>query len=237
MQAAAPLPREELAAVAATEAAEATERAAVAAIVSPSQLAEERVPGTLLKLARDIRQPRHFIGYSAFICFCLSRGCRAYFWEGGGRIDLLHSYAPWAIERCTNICAVDGVCCCLVPEDEVAAVAAMMPVSETHPLSMCTHFVVAVPFPGICNAGGPCLQGYSSSRGAAVLGTVMDGDCGIDVACQMLGLPQTLAQRAVLREEISDYLIARLKTPWMQELMGTLQEAVSYTHLTLPTKA
>ena len=58
MQAAAPLLREELAAVAATEAAEATERAAVAAIVSPSQLAEERVLRTLLNLARDIRRPR-----------------------------------------------------------------------------------------------------------------------------------------------------------------------------------
>ena len=74
------------------------------------------------------------------------------------------------------------------------------------------------------NEGGPGLQGFYSSKGLAVLGTVMDGDCGIDVACQMLGLPQTLAQRAVLREEISDYLLARLSTPWMQELMGTLQE-------------
>ena len=62
MQAAAPILREELAAVAAREAAEAAEGAAVAAIVSPSQLAEERVLGTLLKLARDIRQPRRFIG-------------------------------------------------------------------------------------------------------------------------------------------------------------------------------
>ena len=64
---------------------------------------------------------------------------------GGERIDLVGSYAPWAIERCTNICAVDGVCCCLVPTDEVVAVAAMMPVSETHALSMCTNFVAAVP--------------------------------------------------------------------------------------------
>ena len=52
----------------------------------------------------------------------------------------------------------------------------------------------------------------------------MDGDCGIDVACQMLSLPQTFSQRVLLREEISDYLLARLNTPWMQELMGTLQE-------------
>ena len=105
MQAAAPILREESAAVAAREAAEAAEGAAVATIVSPSQLAEERVLGTLLKLARNIRQPRHYIGYSAFMCFCLSRECRAYFWEGGDRIDLLASYAPWAIERCTRICA------------------------------------------------------------------------------------------------------------------------------------
>ena len=100
----------------------------------------------------------------------------------------------------------------------------MMPVSETHPLSMCTHFVAAVPMEGMCDGGGSCLQCYYSSRGLAVLGTVMDGDCGIDVACQMLGLPQTPAQRAALRKEISDYLLARVKTPWMQEVMGTLQK-------------
>ena len=132
MRAAAPLLREDLAAVADTEAAKAAEGAAVAAIVSPSLLAEEKVLGALLKLAREIRQPRHFIGYSAFMCLCLSRGCRAYFWEGGDRIDLLQSYAPWAIERCPNICAVDGVCCDLVhSEDDVAV--AMMPVPDRHP--------------------------------------------------------------------------------------------------------
>ena len=136
MQATAPLLREELAAVAATEATEAAEGAAVAAIVSPSQLAEDRVLGALLKLARAIRQPRHYIGYSAFICVCLSRGCRAYFWEGASRIDLLNPYAPWAIERCTRICAVDGIRCCRAPTNEVVAVAALMPVSETHPLNM-----------------------------------------------------------------------------------------------------
>ena len=132
MHAAAPLTREELAAVAATEAAEAAKRAAGAAIVSPSKLAEERVLGKLLQLARDIRRPCHYIGYSAFICFCLSRECRAYFWEGDNRIDLLQGHAPWAIERCTRICAVDGVCCCLVHSEDGGEVA-LMPVSETHP--------------------------------------------------------------------------------------------------------
>ena len=111
-----------------------------------------------------------------------------------------------------------------MPSDEDVAVASMVPVSETHPLSMCSHFVAAVPMEGVCHEGGPCLQGYDSSRGLAFLGTVMDGDGGIDVACQMLGLPQTPAQRAALREEINDYLLARVNKPWMQEVMGILQE-------------
>ena len=72
--------------------------------------------------------------------------------------------------------------------------------------------------------GGPGLQGFYFSKGIAVLGIVMDGGCGIDVACQMVGLPQTLAQRTALREEISDRLLARVNTPWMQEVMGALQE-------------
>ena len=107
MQAAAPHPREESAAVAATEAAEAAKRLSLAAIVSPSLLPEERVIRPMLQLASDIRRPHHYIGYSAFICFCLSRECRAYFWEGGDTIDVLHPYAPWAIRRRTRICVVD----------------------------------------------------------------------------------------------------------------------------------
>ena len=72
------------------------------------------------------------------------------------------------------------------------------------------------------NEGGPGLQGFYSSKGLAILGTVMDGDCGIDVDCQMLCLPQTLAQRVALREEISDYLLERINKPWMQEVMGLM---------------
>ena len=93
----------------------------------------------------------------------------------------------------------------------------MMPMSDTPPLSMCSHFVVAVEEHGLTNDGGPCLQGYYSRRGVSLLGTVMNGDCDIDVDCQMLGMQQTIAQRAALRKEISEYLIARLQTPWMQQ--------------------
>ena len=218
--AAAHLPCEQLAAVAA---ANPPEPLGGRGEVASTQLAESRVLAKLLGLARDIRRPRVYVGYSFFLCFCLCRQRRAYFWEGEQRIDILEVYAPWALERCTAVCAVDGVCCCLAPADE-GGEAAMMPVSETHPLDMCRHFLAAVRMAGGACSRGPGLQGFYNNIGVAVLGTVMDGDCGIDVACQMLGLPQTIEQRAAVREEVSDYLLARVQKPWMQELMGALQE-------------
>ena len=86
----------------------------------------------------------------------------------------------------------------------VAARAHMMPVSEEHPLPGCNHFVAAVAMGGSLPGGGHSIEGFYSSHGMALLGTVADGDCGIDVACLMLGLEQTGAQRALLREEPHD---------------------------------
>jgi hypothetical protein len=170
-----------------------------------AQLAESRVLSKMLKLARDIRRPRQYIGYSALLRFGLARGCRPCVWEGESRIDLIEYYAHWAIERCTKKCAVDAVACCLV-----AAVAGghakMAPASTTHPLRLCNHFVAAVPMADALHAGGDSIEALYSSMGMALLGTVVDGDCGIDVACQMEGLAQTAAQRTFLREEPGEYI-------------------------------
>ncbi len=106
---------------------------------------------------------------------------------------------------------------------------AMMPVSDEHPLSMCDHFVSAVRMDAACHEGGPCTQCYCNKRGLALLGTVMGRDGGIDVACQMLGLPQTFEQRTALLEEISGYLLARVQKPWMQDLMGHCKNWKSMT--------
>ena len=76
-----------------------------------------------------------------------------------------------------------------------------MPVSEMHPLQSCNHFVAAVAMADPLPGEGHSIEAFYSSMGLAVLGTVVDGDCGIDVACLMAGLPQTAVQRALLREE------------------------------------
>ncbi len=127
--------------------AAATLSAAVAAppevAVSP-ELAQARVASRLLELARAIRRPRSYIGYSCFICFALHRKCRPFIWEGANRVDIVDAFAPWALDNCTLECIVDGVCCCLDRgggEDH----AEMKPVSATHPLAMCSHFVAGAP--------------------------------------------------------------------------------------------
>ena len=195
LSAAPPLPAGPVAAVAAQPHGEASAGGAPLA-----QLSESRVLSQILQLARDIRRPRSYIGYSALLCFGLARRCRPRVWEGETRIDLISYYAPWAIERCTTECCVDAVCCCLVPA-VAGGHAEWAPVSATHPLDLCNHFVAAVPMADVLPGEGHSIQAYYSSLGMALLGTVVDGDCGIDVACQMVGLPQTAAQRALVREE------------------------------------
>ena len=78
----------------------------------------------------------------------------------------------------------------------------MREVSEEYPLKLCNHFVGAIAMgsrgPAVAE---PTIEGFYSSLGVALLGAVCDGDCGVDVACQMVSLPQTAGQRALLREE------------------------------------
>ena len=165
-----------------------------------AQLSESRVLSKVLQLARNIRRPRSYVGYSALVLFALARKCRPCVWEGGNRIDLVSSYSTWAIGHCAKRCVVDAVCCCLVPA-VAGGYAEMVPVSETCPLDACSHFIAAVPMADVLPVQGHSIDAFYSAKGLALLGTVADGDCGIDVACQMLGLPQTAAQRLTLREE------------------------------------
>ena len=173
--------------------------AAVAAQEPAAPFAEGKIMSRLLELAREIRRPRAYIGHSFFLCFALARECRPCVWEGKHRIDLINTYAPWATDKCAKPCAVDAVYCCV---KSTGGNVQLMQVSEDYPLNVCNHYVggAAMGCQGPAVAV-PTIEGFYSSLGIALLGTICDGDCGIDVACQMLGLPQTASQRALLREE------------------------------------
>ena len=107
----------------------------------------------------------------------------------------MHTYAPWALERCTTAVAVDSVCVCYTKEGD------MVPVGEEHPLRKCKHFVAAAYLGEPLGGAGHSLEQFYQTLGVVVPGTVCDGDCGIDVMCNMLQLPQTLDARSWLRQD------------------------------------
>ncbi|MCP4245177.1 MAG: hypothetical protein GY772_31950, partial [bacterium] len=102
--------------------------------------------------------------------------------------------------------------------------AEMLPVSEEHPLHECRHFVACHKLDQPLDVGGSSLEAAYNRLGVVLLGTVMEGDCGVDAACMMLGLPQTTEKRSALRSEVSDYLCERSESPWMHDMLAACGE-------------
>ena len=71
---------------------------------------------------------------------------------------------------------------------------------------------------------GSGIVPFYNRLGAAVLGTVMDGDCAIDTMCMMLRRPQTHDARTDIRRELHVHLMERIREPWMQDIMLACQE-------------
>ena len=166
--------------------------------VQPPDQIECDLLGRIIQLAQEIRRPRNYVGYSFFILFGLARRCKPHIWEGASLVDLIATFAPWALPVCMDSCAVQAVCVCYEESDE--APPRMIPVSEEHPLSETKHFLAAVQLPAPLQSDAGSLEAYYHEHAVALLGTVSDGDCGVDCCCQMLCLPQTSQQRLGLRE-------------------------------------
>ena len=198
---------------------------AAAALAEDKQLAaQHKVDAALLALARDIRRPRAYLGYCAFVLFGLCKKCQPCAWEGGCFINLLDLYAPWALEMCPQPCVVTAIPCALLGKPGGAI--ECVPISEETPLDRMSHYVAGVPIPPEPNSTTSALtfEVYYARLGVATLPTVCDGDCGVDVMNMMLGLPQSFETRTQLRIDVSDYLFERMREPWMMELMAACQE-------------
>ena len=177
----------------------------------------------LLKLAREIGEPRFYVGYAAFLLFALRFGVRPWMWEGSSRVDIVEAFLPpWQRERCQGRCFVDGVCTALAPSESGAA--PLLPITEDTPLWECRHYVAGAVMDEPQEQDGEGIVAFYNRLGLALCGTVMDGDCAIDTMCMMLGKEQSQASRAEMRLELRDYLLDRLKEQWMQEVMVSCQE-------------
>jgi hypothetical protein len=176
----------------------------------------------ILALSRSIGAMEAWVGHSAFLLFALAYKCRPFVWEGSSRVDLLDIYAPWAVELCPTRCTIDAVACCMVASSR--SLPDMHAVSAAHPLRSVKHWLGGISI-ATCEADdGTPVGTFYRHHGVVVLGSVTDGNCGIDVMCQMLGLTQSIEQFYDVRTALAAYLVARAEVPWMHDLLVACQE-------------
>mgnify|MGYP003327701679 CR=1 FL=1 len=93
-----------------------------------------------------------------------------------------------------------------------------------------SHYVAGIDidmFARTAVAAEPKIDAFATfykAVGVHYLETVMDGDCGIDVMTLIMGVERSKHERNSLRVELSDFLMARLQTPWMIDLLVCTQE-------------
>ena len=184
---------------------------------------KHRVILNILNLAREIRGARNYVGYSFFVLLAVWKRMRIFSWEGGLRVDILEVFTPWARESGDTFAAVDAIPCIMVPDEE-AGHARLEHVSEEHPLHECRHYIAGHRSEALVDHLGGGIRGFYAERGMIVISTVVDGDCGLDVACIMLGLPRTEANRTALRQEVADFLCDRAEEYWLQDVLVATQE-------------
>jgi hypothetical protein len=171
--------------------------------------AQHKIRATLLALARSIRRPRSYVGYSAFVLMGLLKNCQPCMWEGECFFDLLDTFAPWRKDADTKMLHVVGIPCTLV--SLAGGAVACMTVSEEHPLKTINHFVGGCHIPGTAVAAdADGLEAFYAALGITPLASILDGDCAFDVMQLMLGEKASFQGRTKLRIEISDYLISRI---------------------------
>jgi hypothetical protein len=159
--------------------------AASTAAASTAVAAQNTINATLLSLARDIRRPRVYVGYSAFILMGLLKKCRPCVWEGSTFMDLVEVFAPGVAKLCSAPIPVAAIPVALVaqPGGSVDLVA----ISEKYPLTSTCHYVAGVSIPE-CHVVGDAgdFEAFYASLGVGVMASVMDGDCAFDVMTMML---------------------------------------------------
>ena len=203
--------------------ANATAVAVTAVAGSPTVAAQHTIQATLLALAREIRRPRAYVGYSAFILMGLLKKCQPCVWEGANFIDLLEVFAPWAKEHCTMLLPATAIPCTLMAK--ATGYVELIPISAEYPLSQTKHFVAGIRMPECEVFETSCnFETLYASLGVAIMASILNGDCALDVMTIMLGIAPSASARSGLRRELSDYLIERIGEPWMHDIMVACQE-------------
>ena len=190
----------------------------------PAERAIEEIHRTLIHLARQIGDPRQYVGFSAFVLFALEFECRPALWVGEQKWDIVEAFVPEQFrDSCKNPCVVDGVCLALGLARGVLQ-PEWVPISPANPLWQCKHYMALSRLGKDIGVAQTELERFYAERGLTVLGTFSQGDCGIDVMCQMLMLPQCDGGVLAVRRRLKAYLLQHATEPWMWDLMASCGE-------------
>ena len=191
----------------------------------------DRIRQSGLQLAREIRTPRTYIGYVAFVLYGLLKRTRPQMWEGANKSCVIETFAPAFKGWCSKECVYAAIPCAVKRNDE--GVIEYLKIDEENQLSRMTHYVAGFEIPMAAVAadvGEPyaldesAFAAFYKGMGAHYLDTILDGDCGLDVMCIIEGLDRTIEERTSLREQLSDYLIEHLHLDWMMDILNVTQE-------------
>ena len=171
-----------------------------------------KLAGEMRDLIAELRKPREYIGLHAFLLFALQKRLRVFVWFGTQRYDLLHKFAPWALDSITAEAAFEAIAC-RTSEDEDSGARRLHIVEDTREVN---HWVACIK----TNTGGSHGDGEVPSDedtltfhslyfslGRIVVVTIADGDCGLDVQSLMLGALRASRVRQRLRTELCDFAL------------------------------
>lgn len=104
--------------------------------------AADRVRAAALKLSREIRTPKAWIGYIAFVLFALLKQCRPRVCDGANKFCVIAHFAPWAKNMCSKECAYAAIPCAV--RRNPSGVAECVQISEETPSPKCRITLLAL---------------------------------------------------------------------------------------------
>ena len=158
----------------------------------------------------ELQRPAELIGTFAFLLFALCKRLRLYVWYGARREDLLETYAPWASDYITVEAPFEAIGC-RVEVDEITGATSLHAVEDARDIN---HWMAGIKTGGSHGNGELArddetvtFQAVYFSLERFVIPTVVDGDCGLDVQCLMLGARRHRDVRTTLRWELSTFFL------------------------------
>ena len=205
--------------------------------VAVSGLENAKVAEGMNTFLLDLQRERSYVGTSAFLIFALRYRLRVCVWYDALTEDLLSVYAPWATDAINETALFQGVCCKYVYGGNLELLG--------EDPRRTNHWVAAFPSgSGSLPSGDQSLgegedettQTFRAtylSFGLHIVRTIVDGDCGLDTMCLMLGWNRCKQNRDRLRSELAAFALKHIGNRAFIAMLHSVGELSSHLGLEL----